>query len=78
MVVHARTVGEVEPGILGFLEIGQPLLARVRAGQVCLQRGLVLRGQHGVADTQLFGELGQAAQLVVRTEQDDVDARHHA
>ena len=76
-VVEGGTGREVEPGLLGLLPGGQPLVAlRVAAqsGQHLLGRGVA---GEPVGDPELDRELGQLLDLIVRPEQVDLDPGHH-
>ena len=72
-----RSAGEVEPRVLRPLEVGQPPFAGIAARESCDELALV----HGPPDhfrhAQLDRQTSKPPELVVRTQDEHVDRRHH-
>ena len=77
MVVEAVAVRVVEPGRLDRLPVGQPLLTGSAVRQRRAQRVLGVGGLDRVRDAELERPAGEAAELAVGAEQDDVDPADH-
>ena len=76
-VVEAAAGREVEPGLLGLLPGGQPLVALRVAAQPVEHLAAGARAGEPVRQAELDRELGQLLELLVRLEQVDLDPGHH-
>ena len=77
VVEDPRSAGEVEPGVLRLLEVGEPLLAAIAVREDCGELFLALGGGDLLGDAQLDREAREPPELVVGAEDEDVDRRHH-
>ena len=76
-MVEPVAVGEVEPGVLRLLEVLQPPLSWLGAGQRCPQRLLAVGAFDLCGEAELDRQPGETLELIVRPEGDEVEARDH-
>ena len=77
MVVEAVPVGEVEPRVLRLVEVGQPARSASLPARAAAESLLVVALLDGLRHAELEREPGEALELLVRTQDEEVDARDH-
>src|SRR5262245_10837793 len=74
---HAGSAREVEPRVLRLLELREPPLAGTVGGKEGHQLVFAARPPDPTAHAELDREPGEPSKLVVRAQDERVDARHH-
>jgi hypothetical protein len=74
---HARAAGEVEPRVLRLREVGEPPRAGIAAREAPDELVLVLGVRDLLRHAELDRQARKPAELVVGSQNEDVDRRHH-